>query len=36
MKDATRIDVFFNCDKAFFLIPLYQRKHRERLFNDPI
>lgn len=42
MKDATRIDVFFNGDKALFLIPLYQRKyawkrkHCERLFNDLI
>ncbi len=40
MRDATRLDVFFNDDKALFIIPLYQRKyswqkkHCQRLFAD--
>lgn len=42
MRDATKLDVFFNGDKTLFLIPLYQRKyawkrkHCERLFYDLI
>lgn len=40
MKDATKLNVYFNGDKALFLVPLYQRKyawqrkHCERLFSD--
>lgn len=40
MKDAFKLNVFFNGDKTLFLIPLYQRnyawqrKHCERLFAD--
>lgn len=40
MRDATKLDVYFNGDKTLFLIPLYQRKyawqrkHCERLFMD--
>ena len=40
MKDATKLDVYFNGDQTLFLIPLYQRnyawkqKHCERLFSD--
>lgn len=40
MRDATRLDIYFNDDKALFLIPLYQRKyswkkkHCQRLYAD--
>lgn len=40
MRDATEIRKYFHDDKAFFLIPLYQRKyawkkkHCQRLFSD--
>lgn len=40
MRDALKIDRFFNNDKQLFLIPLYQRKyeweikHCKRLFRD--
>ena len=40
MRDATKLDIYFNDDKALFLIPLYQRKyawqqkHCQRLFSD--
>ena len=40
MRDATKLRIYFNDDKALFLIPLYQRKyawqrkHCERLFMD--
>lgn len=40
MRDATRLDIYFNDDRALFLIPLYQRKyawqqkHCQRLFSD--
>lgn len=40
MRDATKLNVYFNGDKTLFLIPLYQRKyawqrkHCERLFMD--
>lgn len=40
MRDATKLRIYFNDDKALFLIPLYQRKyawqkkHCQRLFTD--
>ena len=40
MRDATKLRIYFNDDKALFLIPLYQRKyawqkkHCQRLFSD--
>lgn len=40
MRDATRLDVYYNDSKALFIIPLYQRKyawqkkHCQRLFED--
>ena len=27
MRDATKLRIYFNDDKALFLIPLYQRKY---------
>ena len=40
MRDATKLRIYFNDDKALFLIPLYQRKyawqkkHCQRLLSD--
>ena len=40
MRDATKLRIYFNDDKALFLVPLYQRKyawqkkHCQRLFSD--